>query len=407
MAQHLSLEEYAFRRARVQGQAILEMGNPWLRPIDTLAAETRARGNTLISFANYDYLGLARHPQIEQAAVDALRQFGAGALGSRLVGGERTIHAELENGLAAFVGTQSSLVTASGYLTNATLISHLLGSNDLVIVDELSHHSIIASAQSTRAKIATFRHNDVDHLAHVLQTERENYGTCLIAVEGLYSMDGDVPSLPRMLALKERHHAWLLVDEAHSIGVLGDHGRGICEHFGEDPERIDLIVGTLSKTFVTCGGFICARKRIVDWLKYTLPGFIYSVGIPPMTAGAAKAALEKLIEEPVRVSRLQRLSEHFLTLAHTKGLRTGDAIGRGIIPVLFDNLREAMSCSQALLTNGIFAPPIVQLGMTKVAPRLRFFVSAGHERPDIDAAVNAIAAHEETRRANVAISCVT
>lgn len=394
MLSGVSLEEFTKRRGRLEGQFVLDEGNPWFVAIDALSDQVKSRGESLISFANYDYLGLSRHPAIAQAVAEAVARFGTGALGSRLVGGERTIHADFERAVARFIGTQSCLATVSGYLTNVSVISRLVGANDLIIIDELSHNSIVAGATANRARLMTFRHNDLDHLRHLLRSERASFRNCLIAVEGLYSMDGDFPELPRLLAIKEEHAAWLLVDEAHAIGVLGDHGRGICEHFGEDPERIDLIVGTLSKTLVTCGGFLCGRRNVIELMKFTLPGFVYSVGLSPMIVAAAHAALEILVSEPQRVAKLRFLSELFLRKARQAGLNTGHAVGRGIIPIMFSDHRSAMAASQALLDAGIFAPPIVHFGVPKSGHRIRFFLTTNHEPRHLDDAVGILAAHQ-------------
>lgn len=389
----LSLTEYAAKRSRIAGRAILdEIHNPWFIPVDQLRSKVESHGGSLISFANYDYLGLAGHESITQAASEALEKYGTGALGSRLVGGERTIHSAFEDDVASFVGTEACLALVSGYLTNVSIISHLLGSKDLLLIDELCHNSIVTGAKGTKANLLTFRHNDLDHLNHLLETHRGEYRSCLIVVEGLYSMDGDLPDLPRLLEIKERHGSWLLIDEAHSIGVLGDRGRGLSEHFGEDPGRIDLIVGTLSKAFVSCGGFVCGRKEVMDWLRFTLPGFVYSVGLSPVITAAAHAALNLVIAQPQRTARLRLISELFLQKAQAAGLDTGSAVGRGVVSIIFPDLFSTMLASEALLKANIFAPPIVHVGVPKDAPRIRFFLSARHEAHHLDEAISVLRA---------------
>ncbi len=391
-----SLTEYASKRYRLAGKSILEEGNPWFVPVDQLRSEVESRGGSLVSFANYDYLGLAGHEAIKSAAVEAVERMGTGALGSRLVGGERTIHAEFERDIAEFVGTEASLTLVSGYLTNVSIISHLLGSRDLLIMDELCHNSIVAGSKGTKATQLTFRHNDLEHLDHILSTHRGSYRNCLIVVEGLYSMDGDLPDLPRLLDIKEKHKSWLLVDEAHSIGVMGDRGRGISEHYGEDPSRIDLIVGTLSKSFVSCGGSLCARQEVIDWLRFTLAGFVYSVGLSPVITAAAHAALKLVIAQPQRTARLRLISELFLQKANAAGLDTGSAVGRGVVSIMFPDLHTTMQASQALLRANIFAPPIVHVGVPKDLPRIRFFLSARHEAHHLEETINVLRA--EMRR---------
>ncbi len=385
-----SLAAYAGRRLRLAGSAILESGNPWFVPLDGLQAAAKKEGKELVSFANYDYLGVADHPAIKKAAHLALDALGVGALGSRLVGGERLVHAEFEDSLAKFVGADACLTLVSGYLTNLSTISHLMGRSDLILYDELSHNSILSGIAGSKATAIEFRHNDMDHLQSLLQNGRLNYRKCLIVVEGLYSMDGDIPNLPEILSLKDRFGCWLLVDEAHSIGGLGQTGRGLSEHFGEDPQRIDIIIGTLSKTFASCGGFVCAQRSVLDWMRFTLPGFVYSVGLPPVIAAAASAALDVLVSEPERTTELQVNSERFLAKAQEAGLATGSAVGRSVIPVLFPDLSSTMECSKFLLEMGIYAPPIVQVGVPKHLPRIRFFISARHTFDEIDRTVDAL-----------------
>jgi len=304
---------------------------------------------------------------------------------------ERLIHGDFERALAEFVGTESALTLVSGYLTNLTTISSLLGKRDLIVYDELSHNSIVAGVASCKATSVEFRHNDMEYLRHVLTEQRAAHRNCLIVVESLYSMDGDIANLPEILALKEEFGCWLLVDEAHSIGVLGKNGRGVCEHFGVDPKRIDLIIGTLSKTFVSCGGFICAQKAILDWMKFLLPGFVYSVGLPPVIAAAAGSALNLIAHEPERVAKLQANAQHFLVKAAEAGLSTGPAEGYAIVPVMFPDMKTTMAASDFLLKRGIYAPPIVQVGVPKGLPRIRFFLSARHSFEEIDRTVVALA----------------
>jgi 8-amino-7-oxononanoate synthase len=364
-------------------KAVLDFGNPFFAPIDRLGQEAERRGDHFVSFANYDYLGLANHPKVKADAAAALESLGVGALASRLVGGERSTHQLFEEEIASFLGTETALSLVSGYLTNLTTITHLMAGRDALFIDELSHNSIVSAAKSSGAEVVVFRHNDLDHLDELLANNRENYRNVLIVVEALYSMDGDIADLPRIVEIKDRHQAWLLVDEAHSLGVLGATGRGICEHAGVDPNRVDLIIGTLSKTLASCGGFIAAKRSITEWLRYTLPGFVYSVGLSPVITAAARAALQLMQEETWRIDRLAQNAERFRQCAHEAGLDTGPAIGRGVVPILFGSSRETMLASQHLLEHGFYCPPIVQIGVPKDQPRLRFFISASHTEEEI------------------------
>jgi 8-amino-7-oxononanoate synthase len=402
-----SLMAYVDRRARLAGKAILDLGNPWFLPLDKLQSDVASAGGALVSFANYDYLGLSDHPAIKSAAHDGIDKIGVGALGSRLVGGERLIHSDFEEALAKFVGADACLTLVSGYLTNLTTISHLMGKRDLILYDELSHNSIVSGITGSKAEAMEFRHNDMEHLELLLKESRSNFRNCLIVVESLYSMDGDIANLPELLALKDKFGCWLLVDEAHSIGVLGKSGRGLSEYFNEDPQRIDIIIGTLSKTFASCGGFICAQRPVLDWMRYTLPGFVYSVGLPPVIAAAASAALDLIVAEPHRIAALQANARHFLGKAKAAGLATGSAVGHGIVPVLFPDLRSTMEGSDVLLKNGIYAPPIVQLSVPKGLPRIRFFLSARHATEEIDRTVDVLQAYFAARPAGARVDTLS
>ncbi|MGH1423971.1 MAG: aminotransferase class I/II-fold pyridoxal phosphate-dependent enzyme [Pseudooceanicola sp.] len=386
-----SFEGYARRRFKMAGRALLEGGHPWFASTDTLADAAKDLPGGFLSFAHYDYLGLGHDPRMTGAAKGAIDEFGTGAGASRLVGGERSAHRKFEDDMADFLGTGGVLAMISGYLTNMSIISHIMGPRDLVITDDLAHNSIVMGAKAGRFTYKKFRHNDLDHLEHLLETERTNYARVLIAAEGLYSMDGDLTDLQRLVDIKDRHDAWLLLDEAHSYGVLGETGRGLCERCGVDPERVELQIGTLSKSFISSGGFIAAPKEVIEWLRFTLPCFVYSVGLSPATLASAQMALDILRAEPERVRRLRHNSQLFLSKARAAGLNTHTAVGEAVIPVLFQTQMQTMAVSQILLDQGIYAPPIIHVGVPKDLPRIRFFISAGHEEADIDRVVNAVA----------------
>ncbi|MGD9804196.1 MAG: aminotransferase class I/II-fold pyridoxal phosphate-dependent enzyme [Hyphomicrobiaceae bacterium] len=379
-----SLEQYANRRFSLAGGGPLADHNPYCTPVDLLKAQCEKNGLNFLSFAHYDYLALANDDRVRTAAIQAIETMGAGAGASRLVGGERSIHRDLERDLARFIGCDDALALVSGYGTNLALVGHLLTTGDLIVVDEYAHNSILTGTKLSRAETSIFRHNDLAHLASILAKERGNYRRVLVIVEGLYSMDGDVPELPELIALKHAHNFWLMVDEAHSIGVLGNSGRGLCEHFGIDTNDVDLIVGTLSKSFGACGGFVCARRRVIEWLRYTLPGYVYSVGLPPPTAAAAKAALGVIAQEPERVHRLREISHYFVEHARRLGFHIGAAVGAGIVPIIFTEPQVVFLASEALLAAGIYVPPVAQVGVPKDTPRLRFFLSTAHSWADVD-----------------------
>ncbi len=395
-----SLADFANKRFRHAGKAYLEKGDPFFWEIDSMRQTAEARGTHFVSFANYDYLGLSTHPAVKAAAAEAIDAQGVGALASRLVGGQRSVHRPFEDALASFVGTEAVLALVSGYLTNMTVIAHIMGSRDGLFLDELSHNSIVSGAKSASADKIHFRHNDLDHLDALLTQKRADYKNVLIVAESLYSMDGDITDLARLVEIKERHNAWLLVDEAHSIGVLGADGRGLCEYAGIDPNRVDLIIGTLSKSFASCGGFVAGKTEVIDWLRYTLPGFVYSVGLSPVIIAAAKCALELMQKEPWRIARLHRNAELFIELAHEAGLNTGPSIGGGgVVPILFSDSHETLAASRHLMANGYYVPPIIQIGVPKDQPRLRFFLSAQHTEAEIHGVIDLLAKRESAHTA--------
>jgi 8-amino-7-oxononanoate synthase len=398
-----SIETYSRRRVQLAGGSLLSddsfdcdlidyLKTLYLRPLDTLIAEFERTGRRLVSFANYDYAALADEPRIKSAACDAIMNIGLGAGASRLVGGERAIHNDLERDLARFLGVDDAIALVSGYMTNVSLLGHFLTKSDLILVDELSHNSVIVGTDISRARVIRFAHNNLDHLESILTQVRGEANRALIIVEGLYSMDGDVANLPRLLEIKERYNAWLMVDEAHCLGVLGATGRGSSEHFGIDPKRIDIIVGTMSKTLGACGGFIAGSTSLIDWLRFSLPAFVFSVGMSPALAAAVREAINILNTEPWRVAKLQENSQKFLERAKRRGLNTGPAIGTGVVSVIFANQRECMYASQSLLEAGYFAPPILQLAVPKDEPRIRFFISAKHSDEQISGVIDTLAA---------------
>jgi 8-amino-7-oxononanoate synthase len=386
----VTLDHYARRRFVLSGTAVVKDHYPYCQSPDGITASKVLGAKTLQSFAHYDYLDLGADQRVKAAAVASIEAGGVGAHASRLVGGELGIHRALEDEIAAFLEVDSSLALVSGYGTNVALVSHLLTGGDVIFVDEACHNSLMVGTQLSRAEVFSFPHNDVDALARLLEQNRPKYGRALLIIEGLYSMDGDIPDLPRMLKICRAHNVWVLVDEAHSIGVLGANGRGIAEHYGIPPSDIDLIVGTLSKAFVTCGGFIAAKSGIIEWLRYTLPGFVYSVGMPPPNAAAAITALRVLKKEPERLALLHDNSRYFLEGARRRGLNVGSAVGAAVVPILFEDVPQTIGAANALLEAGYYVPPIVQIAVPKDAPRIRFFITAGHTHEQIDGALDTL-----------------
>ncbi len=384
--------EHRMLQSRLEELERSGVENPYFRVHQGVTGSVaRIAGRDVSNFANYNYLDLSGDPRINTAAVDAIKRYGTSVSASRVVSGERPIHQELEEELAGFIGCESCIAFLGGVTTNVSTISHLIGPGDVVLCDELLHNSAMQGAQFSGAHRLTFPHNDAPAAERLLREIRPRYRRALIVIEGVYSADGDIPDLAAFVDIKKRHEAWLMVDEAHSIGVLGATGRGLAEHAGVSPRSVDLWMGTLSKSLASVGGYIGARREIVDYLKYTAPGFVFSVGMAPASAAAALEALRVLRREPERVARLQDNATTFLRLAKERGLNTGSSHGTPIIPVILGDSVRAIRLSQRLFEAGINVHPMVAPAVAESAARLRFFVSSSHTRAQIDDAVRSTA----------------
>jgi len=371
--------------------------NPYFRvdqgaetPASAAGGVAHIDGREVANFCAYDYVGMARDPFVTAATKAAIDRYGTGAGASRLVSGEKQIHRELETALADFLGTPASIVFVSGHATNVTTIGHLMGPGDLIVHDILAHNSILQGARLSGATSRGFAHNDWRALDALLTGIRRGFRRVLIAIEAVYSMDGDFPDLARFVEVKKKHRAMLLVDEAHSLGTMGRSGRGIGEHAGVKRADVELWMGTLSKSLASCGGYIAGSAELVEYLKYTAPGFVYSVGLSPPSAAAALAALTLLQREPGRVARLHELSALFLTIARGRGLDTGLSDGTPIIPVIIGNSVKCLLLARALFSRGLLVQPIIHPAVPERAARLRLFITANHTEAQITNAVGVI-----------------
>ena len=384
--------EYRLLQARLEELERHGLENPYFRVHDgATGSMARVSGRDLVNFANYNYLGLSGDPRVNAAAVEAVHRYGTSVSASRVVSGERPIHQELEQELAGFIGVEDCVLYIGGVTTNVSTISHLVSAGDVVLCDELLHNSAMQGALFSGAHRLTFPHNDFAALDRLLSEVRSKYRRALIVIEGVYSADGDIPDLAQCVRVKKRHEAWLMVDEAHSIGVLGATGRGLAEHAGVSPRSVDLWMGTLSKSLASVGGYIGARREIVEYLKYTAPGFVYSVGMAPASAAAALEALRILRREPERVHRLHQNAALFLDQARAQGLDTGSSAGTPIVPVITGDSVFAVRLSQQLLHRGINVQPMVAPAVSESASRLRFFMSTTHTEEQLRYAVEAVA----------------
>jgi 8-amino-7-oxononanoate synthase len=368
------------------------MRNPYFTVHEKVTDDmTVVGGRELINFSSYNYLGTSGDPFVARAAMEAIDQYGTSVSASRLVSGQKPLHLELERAIANFVGAQDAIVFVGGHATNETVIGHLFGPGDLILHDALAHNSILQGCVLSGARRRAFPHNDYRALDELLGELRRQYRRVLVAIEGVYSMDGDYPDLPKFIDVKHKHQALLFVDEAHSIGTMGPHGRGLGEHFDIDPADVDLWMGTLSKALGACGGYIAGCREVVEYLKYTAPGFVYSVGLSPPNAAAALASLQLIEEEPERVARLAKRSHLFLSLAKEAGLDTGHSRNTPVIPVITGSSVKALLLSSALLRRGINVQPILYPAVEDKAARLRFFITAKHTESQIRTTVAAVA----------------
>lgn len=379
----LTVQKALFRKAQVEV--------PFHRCFHSSSTDTiQLEHRTLINFASYNYLGYNHDPRVNDSAEQAIRRFGTSASSSRIVCGEKSIHRELESAIARLYNVDNALALVSGYGTNVSIITHLLDKNDLIIHDSLAHNSIVMGATYSNAKRLKFPHNDLDALEEILSKNRLYYERVLIAVEGLYSMDGDTVPIARLVELKKKYHCLLMVDEAHSIGVLGANGLGIREHGNIAAQDVDIWMGTLSKSFAGCGGYIAGCEELIDYLKFTLPGYIFSVGISPPMAAASLRAIELLQQGNDRVQKLQENSQFFLALAKQYQMNTGLAEGYAIISVIIGHSLECARLANQLFYDGINVQPIIYPGVNESSARLRFFISALHSEEQITHALTVL-----------------
>jgi len=378
-------EEYlAFER--------LGFGSIYYTTLDGVSGATASvGGRELINFSGYNYLGMSGEPEVSRRAKEAIDRYGTSVSASRLVSGERPIHRELEMRIARLLGVEDCVAFVSGFTTNESVIGQLCGPGDLILHDSLVHTSVQIGCRSSGATVRPFPHNSLAALERYLAVQRAHYRRVLVVIEGIYSVDGDIPDLPGMIALRDRYDTLLMIDEAHSIGVLGERGGGIGEHFGVDRAGVDVWMGTLSKSFASCGGYIAGSAQLVEYLKYTTPGMIFSVGMSPPNAAAALAAIELMEREPQRLRVLHERAAQFLDLAARHGIPTGTSRGSAVVPVILGETLPCVQLSGELRERGILALPIVHPAVPENASRVRFFISSAHSAAQIATTVETVA----------------
>jgi 8-amino-7-oxononanoate synthase len=359
-------------------------------PIEEIKGGSRVvvHGQEMGMYASYSYLGLIGHPRINAAAKAAVDRFGTGTNGVRLLAGTLTIHTELEETIAAFKHAEAAVTYSSGYSTNLTVISTLMGRGDYVISDKLNHASIVDGCLMSGAEFRRFKHNDMDELEKRLQQVPDGVARLVVA-DAVFSMDGDVLDLPKTVELCRKYSAWLMIDEAHSIGVLGKTGRGIEEHFGLD-DVIDIKMGTLSKTIPSVGGYVAGRRELIQYLRHASRAYIFSAALPPAQTAAANEAFKVILDEPWRIDKVNANSRQFIDGLKAAGFDTLQTT-TAIVPVLCGTDERAYQLTQACQHKDLFVLPVVSPAVPEGMARLRATVTAAHEADEIAHAVEVIA----------------
>ncbi len=365
---------------------------PYMHCSDTVeGVHVTVHGRPMVQFASYSYLDLLGHPRINAAAKKAIDEFGTGTHGVRFLAGTNRIHVELEKKIASFKKTEAAVAIASGYGANSGTISALLGRHDVVISDKINHASIVDGCILSRAQFVRFEHNDMASLEKALG-EAPKTGTKLVVADAVFSMDGDIINLPEVIRLCRKFKALLMIDEAHSLGVLGKKGTGIEEHFGIDPKEgmIDIKMGTLSKTIPSVGGYIAGSTKLMNYLRHTIRPYIFSAALPPPAAAAAKTAFDIIEDEPWRVEKLHKNADYFLKTLQARGFDTLNS-QTAIAPIIIGDEAKALEMTRLARNEGIFIVPILPPAVQPNTTRIRTTVTAGHSLQEIDRAINTFA----------------
>ncbi len=349
--------------------------------------KVRVRGREMGMYASYSYLGLVGHPRINEAAKKAVDKFGTGTNGVRMLAGTLTLHKELEETIANFKHAEAAITYSSGYATNLTVISGLMGRGDYVFSDKLNHASIVDGCLMSGAEFRRFRHNDMEHLEGLLKNAPAGV-TKMVIADSVFSMDGDIIDLPKVLELTNKYKAWLMIDEAHSVGVLGKTGTGIEEHFGLG-DVIDIKMGTLSKTIPSVGGYVAAKKEIITYLSHASRAYIFSAALPPAQAAAANEAFKVILDEPWRIERLNENTKQFI--GGLKGMGFDTMLTEtAIVPVLCGADEVAFAMTREAQHNDVFVLPVASPAVPEGMARLRATVTAAHEPSEIERAMDVI-----------------
>ncbi len=359
---------------------------PFFRVIDSDQDTTvTIDGKSVLMFGSNSYLGLTTHPLVKEAAVKAIQKYGTGCAGSRFLNGTLDIHIELEGQLADFVGKEEALVYSTGFQVNIGVIPTVTSRNEYILIDELNHASIIEAARLSFANVLKFRHNDMSSLEKMLKKCHANK-IKLIIVDGVFSMDGDIADLPGIVKLANKYHATVMVDDAHSLGILGKYGAGTASHFGLT-DQVDLIMGTFSKSLASLGGFVASDKETINYIKHHSRSLIFSASITPASAAAALATLKIMKSEPERLDKLWELTRYTIEGFNNLGFDTGNTV-TPIIPIYVRDYMKTLQLTRLRLDEGIFVNPVIPPAVAKDDTLIRFSLMATHSKDQIDIALD-------------------
>ena len=355
---------------------------PYFIPISSEQdTKVTVRGKEMIMIGSNNYLGLTSHPQVKQAAIDAIKMYGSGCTGSRFLNGTLDIHEELERKLAQFMNKEAALVFSTGFQTNLGTISALVNKGDYIIMDRSDHASIVDGCRLSFGKVLKFRHSNMSDLKRVLSSLPKNAGK-LIIVDGVFSMEGDIAKLPEIIDLAKKHHARVMVDDAHSIGVLGENGRGTAEHFGLEDE-VDIIMGTFSKSFASIGGFIAGSEEVIHYVKHFSRALIFSASPPPSAVATVSKALDIIMAEPQRRKHLWQITHRMHRGFRELGFDIGDT-ETPIIPIMVGENLKTFKFWKMLFDQGLFANTAISPAVPPGTARIRTSYIATHTDAQMD-----------------------
>ncbi len=365
--------------------------NQFLKHAGASDATVNLEGREIINFSSYNYLALANDPRVKAAAKQAIDDCGTSTGSGRSITGEVSIHQEFEREISEVLGTEDAVVSVGGYSTNAFAIGYICRAQDMIIYDELIHNSALSGCKIAGSRRFSFPHNDYEALEKILAEHRHKYERVLILVEGVYSMDGDIPDIPRIIEIKNRYQALLMVDEAHSMGIIGTNGLGVTDYFDISGKEIDILYGSMSKAFGTCGGYVAGSKALIAMLKHYAPGvLLYGAAPTPANTAAGLATLRIMRVQPERARQVQANAAYFIAKAKSVGLNTYNSKDSGVVPIMMRDSELALWMSIQLFDRGICTFPMLYPIVPRDKSRLRFFINTNHTKAQLDYTIDCL-----------------